>query len=84
MVIRSFAAPVGIALAGGVAGLLAAQAGWQYVFPYALMQSGMNSNTLVELNAATSAQIVVASLAWTAAAVAACVLWLRARDVRAG
>ncbi len=45
MCIRSFAVPIGIALAGSVIGLLAANSGWGIFFPYSLMLMGMNSNS---------------------------------------
>ncbi|MDO4173324.1 MAG: ABC transporter permease [Eubacteriales bacterium] len=44
MVIRSFAAPVLIALAGGVAGMAFISQGHGLLFPYSLMMVGMNSN----------------------------------------
>ena len=44
MIIRSFAVPIGIALAGSILGMLAANQGFGMYFPYALMLMGMNSN----------------------------------------
>ena len=83
MLVRSFAAPVGMALAGGVAGLMATIAGAGYVFPYSLMQMGMNSNAMVSLSASNVATIVVMSVVWTAAAVAFAILRLRRHDIHA-
>lgn len=83
MLVRSFAAPVGMALAGGVAGLMATIAGAGYVFPYSLMQMGMNSNAMVSLSASNVATIVVMSVVWTAAAVAFAILRLRLHDIHA-
>lgn len=83
MVVRSFAAPVGIALAGGVAGLMATAGGLGYVFPYSLMQMGMNSNTLVELSVANIVNIVVASVAWVGLALIVATAYLRRSDIHA-
>lgn len=44
MVIRSFAVPIGIALAGSIIGLVAGSTGLGLFFPYSLMLMGMNSN----------------------------------------
>lgn len=44
LVIRSFAIPIGIALAGGIAGLVATAMGLWYLVPYALLSVGMRAN----------------------------------------
>lgn len=44
LLIKSFALPVGIALAGGVSGLAALAKGFGHVYPYALMAYGMKAN----------------------------------------
>ena len=44
MIIRSFAVPIGIALAGSITGLAAGSTGFSMFFPYSLMLAGMNSN----------------------------------------
>ena len=44
LVIRSFAVPVGIAMAGGVLGLGIAAKGFGYFFPYSLLSMGMSAN----------------------------------------
>ena len=44
LVVRSFAAPVGIALAGSVAGLLLSSKGWGLWWPWALMSLASNAN----------------------------------------
>lgn len=81
MVVRNFAAPVGVALAGGVSGLVATMVGWGNVWPYSLIQTGMNSNTQVDLSAAGVAQIVVLSVVYAALAIAWACRWLARRDV---
>ena len=42
--LKSFALPVGIALAGGLSGLAALAKGFGHIWPYSLMAYGMNSN----------------------------------------
>lgn len=42
--IKSFAVPVGIAFAGGISGLLFLAKGFGHIWPYSLMDYGMNSN----------------------------------------
>lgn len=44
MVIRSFAVPIGIGLAGGIGGLLAAARGFGLWYPYSLYSLGMRAN----------------------------------------
>lgn len=44
MLIRSFSVPIGIALIGGIAGMLISNAGLGMYWPYSLMLMGMNSN----------------------------------------
>lgn len=44
MVIRSFAVPIFLGLVGGITGLLAGSKGLSLLWPYALMQAGMNAN----------------------------------------
>ena len=81
MCIRSFAAPVGIALLGGVLGLAMSSMGLGLWCPYALMALGMNSNgrnmlALRQYGAFFAACAAFAALAWALAA------WrLKRRDV---
>lgn len=44
LVIRSFALPIGIALVGGIAGLIATAKDLWYLVPYALLSLGMRAN----------------------------------------
>lgn len=44
LVIRSFAIPIGMALAGGFMGLLVTSKGYYYLLPYSLMSVGMRAN----------------------------------------
>lgn len=75
------AAPVGIALAGGVSGVIATVAGFGNVWPYSLLQTGMNSNELVDLSAFGVAQIVVLSVVYASLAIAWACRRLSHRDV---
>ena len=64
MLIRSFAVPVFIGLAGGVVGMLTASKGIGLAFPYALMQVGMNSNKSEDILAGSYGGFILASLVW--------------------
>ncbi|NDO19336.1 ABC transporter permease [Lachnospiraceae bacterium MD329] len=44
MLIKSFAIPIGISLAGGFSGLVVLSKGFGHIYPYALMAFGMKSN----------------------------------------
>lgn len=81
MVVRNFAAPVGIALAGGVSGVIATVAGFGNVWPYSLLQTGMNSNELVDLSVAGPIQVVVFSVVYASLAIAWACRRLSRRDV---
>lgn len=81
MVVRNFAAPVGIALAGGVSGVIATVAGLGNVWPYSLLQTGMNSNELVDLSATGVIQVVAFSAVYASLAIAWACRWLSRRDV---
>lgn len=81
MTIRNFAAPVGIALVLGVVGLIASSAGAGYVFPYSLMQTAMNSNSLITLTLPHIILVATLSLIYSAACIAAAAILLKRRDV---
>lgn len=44
MIIRSFAAPIAIAVVGSISGLIAANSDYGLYYPYSLMMLGMNAN----------------------------------------
>ena len=51
MMIRSFAIPIGIGLAGGIGGLMITNKGWGLCYPYSLYCMGMRANNpYMELN----------------------------------
>ena len=82
MLIRSFAVPVFIGLAGGVVGMLTASKGIGLAFPYALMQVGMNSNKSEDILAGSYGGFILASLVWLLLFVGLAQLLLTRRDVR--
>lgn len=81
MFVRNFAAPVGVGLGGGILGIMATMGGFGHLFPYSLMQNGMNSNALVVLDVPQAMQIATLSLVYTAVSVAVAALWLKHTDI---
>lgn len=82
MLVRSFAVPVLVGLAGGVSGMLFASKGWGLAWPFALMQMGMNSNKSEDTLAGALLPFLAAVTLWTGAVLAAAWLLLKKRDVR--
>lgn len=70
--VRSFAAPVGVALAGGIAGLALAAKGWGMWWPWSLMQIGSSSNGGGALAASDLPAFLAMSAIFTVAALYAC------------
>lgn len=83
MVIRSFAVPVLVGLAGGVSGMLAASKGLSLLWPFALMQAGMNANRKEDMLGGQHLPFVLACLVWAGIFLGAAALLLRTRDVHA-
>lgn len=54
MVLRSFAAPIAIAVMGSVTGLLAANSEYGVYYPYSLMMLGMNANKTEDMLSGSS------------------------------
>lgn len=79
--IRSFALPVGIALAGGLSGLLFLAQGLGHIWPYSLMAYGMNSNSPQELLASGYAQFMLICLVYIAVVVLASSLVISRREL---
>ena len=71
-IVRSFAAPVGVALAGGIAGLVLTAKGWGMWWPWALMQMGSNSSGGGALAASDLPSFLAMSAIFTCAALCAC------------
>jgi hypothetical protein len=57
--VRNFALPVGIALGGGLSGLVFLAKGFGHVWPYSLMAYGMNSNAPQELIGSGYVQFII-------------------------
>lgn len=64
--IRSFALPVGIALGGGLSGLVFLAKGYGHIWPYSLMAYGMNSNAPQQLMKNGTAQFVTICIVYVA------------------
>lgn len=83
MVIRSFAVPVLVGLAGGVSGMLAVSRGLSLAWPFALMQAGMNSNRKEDMLSGEFLPFALACCLWAGILIGLAALILRMRDVRA-
>ena len=83
MVIRSFAAPIGIALAGSILGFLFMNKGWELYWPYSLMMAGMNSNKSEDALGGNLIPFRVSVAVFFAVFAGAAVMWLRKKDVKA-
>lgn len=70
--VRSFAAPVGVALAGGVVGLVLTAKGWGLWWPWALMQLASNGNGSGALAPAELVGFAAMAALFTVTASAAC------------
>ncbi len=70
--VRNFAAPVGVALAGGVAGLMLTTKGWGLWWPWALMQLASNGNGGGTLAPSELPAFFAIAAVFTAAALCAC------------
>ena len=84
MLIRNFAVPVLIALAGGIAGMLISNKGYGLFWPYALMLMGMNSNKTEDGMAGGIWLYVLSSVVFLVLIFAAADFLLKKRDVNAG
>ena len=82
MVIRSFALPVFLGLAGGVSGMLLASRGYWYAWPYCLMQRGMNANQSSDMLADSYLGFALACVGWLALILLAVQLLLSHQDVK--
>ena len=84
LVIRSFAVPVGIALIGGVLGLVAMAKGYGVWFPYSIMSLGMRANKPGGPMQCSPEQFIATSLFYSIICVAFAVTWFKKRDVVTG
>ena len=83
MGIRSFAVPIFLGLLGGITGIFAAAKGFGLLWPYALMQAGMNANRSTDMLAGQYALFFFSCVLWLAAMFALAYLLLQKRDVKA-
>ena len=83
MLIRSFAVPIFLGLAGGISGMAALSKGLGLLWPYCLMQQGMNANRAEDMLAGSYPPFVLACTCWVAVLFLLAALLLNKRDVRA-
>ena len=83
MVIRSFAVPIFLGLLGGITGIFISSKGFGLLWPYSLMQLGMNSNKSADALAGSYALFAFSGLFWLAVMFTLAWLLLRRQDVRA-
>lgn len=83
MLIRSFSVPIFLGLLGGISGIYAGSKGYSLLWPYALMQVGMNANKSADALAGSYGAFFFSCLLWLAGLfLLACIL-LQKRDVKA-
>lgn len=82
LLIRNFAAPVGVAVIGGLVGFFAHAYDRALAWPYGLVVVALNSNGNGALGAAQLAPFFASTLAFTVAALAAATLVLARLDVK--
>lgn len=80
LVIRSFAVPVGIALAGSAVGIKLLVNGWVYASPYAMLQTGLKSTALERET--SPGGFVMAAVAYIVLFYLFSVLYLKRSDVK--
>lgn len=82
LVIRNFAAPVGVAVIGGITGFFAYAYDSGYLCPYALIVMALNSNGHGAIGAGQMVPFLATTAAFTLLALGAAVLVLSRRDIR--
>lgn len=83
MMIRSFAAPIVIAILGSITGLLAANSSFGILYPYSLLMLGMNANRTEDMLAGSSLPFVMSSVFYLVLFTALAAFLLKRRDVSA-
>lgn len=81
MIIKSFAIPVGIALAGGILGLAMANSGKGLFFPYSLLALGMNANGNGYLTIGDTFPFFISCAVFTLLPVLFAMRWLKKKDI---
>ena len=82
MMIRSFAAPIAIAVFGAITGLLASNSAYGVYYPYSLMMLGMNANRSEDMLGDSSLPFVFSSIFYLLLFSFIAVYLLKHRDVR--
>ena len=83
MIIRSFAVPIFLGLLGGITGIFISSKGHGLLWPYSLMQLGMNSNKSADALAGSYGLFAASCLGWLVVFFLLAHLLLRRCDVRA-
>lgn len=83
MMIRSFAAPIVIAILGSITGLLAANSSFGILYPYSLLMLGMNANRTEDMLTGSSLPFVMSSVFYLVLFTALAAFLLKRRDVKA-
>jgi len=83
MVIRSFAVPIFLGLLGGITGIFISSKGFGILWPYSLMQLGMNSNKSADALAGSYGLFAFSCIFWLGTMFLLAWLLLKKRDVRA-
>ena len=83
MIIRSFAVPIFLGLLGGITGIFISSKGFGILWPYSLMQLGMNSNKSADVLAGSYGLFAFSCIFWLGTMFLLAWLLLKKRDVRA-
>lgn len=83
MLIRSFAVPIFLGLVGGIMGMLLGSKGFSLLWPYCLMQQGMNANRSEDMLAGNAVPFLLACAGWLAVVFVIAWVVLEKRDVKA-
>lgn len=82
MVICSFAVPIFLGMIGGIVGLFVTTKGYALLWPYALMQMGMNANKQEDVLSGQYGLFALSCLFWIAAMFALAWVLLKRRNVK--
>ncbi|MDR3917976.1 MAG: ABC transporter permease [Gemmiger sp.] len=83
MLIRSFAVPIFLGLVGGIVGMLIGSKGYALLWPYCLMQQGMNANRSTDVLAGNVLPFLLACAGWLAVVLLTAKVLLEQTDVKA-
>ena len=81
--IRSFAVPIFLGLVGGIAGMLIGSKGYALLWPYCLMQQGMNANRSTDVLAGNVLPFLLACAGWLAVVLLTAKVMLEKTDAKA-